>query len=105
MKKDELDRAYKGLEREAPRWMSKHIRWLHSPKSRKFRLPIGIFLIACGLVGFLPIVGYEFIPVGLLVIAQDIPFMRKPMGKFVLWLLDKWRAIKKWWKRRQSRQH
>lgn len=100
-----MDRAYKGLEREAPRWMSKHIRWLHSSKSRKFRLPIGIFLIACGLVGFLPIVGYEFIPVGLLVIAQDIPFMRKPMGKFVLWLLDKWKGIKKWWKRKHSHQH
>jgi hypothetical protein len=103
--KDEMDRAYAGLEKEAPAWMARHIRWLHSPASRKFRLPIGILLIACGLVGFLPIVGYEFIPVGLLVISQDIPFLRRPMGKFVLWLLEKWKVLKKRWKHRHSHQH
>ena len=100
-----MDQAYEGLEREAPDRIKPFIRWLHGPRSRKFRLPIGILLIACGLVGFLPIVGYEFIPVGLLVISQDIPFMRRPMGKFVSWLLDKWKAIKKWWKRKHSHQH
>ncbi|HYD32988.1 MAG TPA: hypothetical protein VEA39_00335 [Methylophilaceae bacterium] len=98
MKKDELERAYAGLERETPDWMARYIRWLHSPKSRLYRIPIGLLLIACGVVGFLPIVGYEFIPLGLLVLAQDIPFLRKPVGKMVLWLLGKWRILKKRWK-------
>lgn len=106
MKKDEVDLAYEQLEREAPDWMSRAVCWLHSPKSRKYRIPIGLLLIACGLVGFLPIVGYEFIPVGLLVLAQDIPFLRKPVGKFILWLLDKWEGLKRRWKRwKHSQQH
>lgn len=100
---DELRRAFAGLEREAPHWMVRHIRWLHSPKSRKYRIPLGLFLIACGTVGFLPIVGYEFIPLGLLVLAQDIRCLRKPVGKMVLWLLSKWVKIKKRWQ--HSHQH
>lgn len=103
MRKDEIDLAYDRLAQETPDWMSRTVCWLHSEESRKYRIPIGLLLIAGGLVGFLPIVGYEFIPVGLLVLAQDIPFLRKPVGKFILWLLRKWRALKKRWK--DSQQH
>ncbi|HZV98979.1 MAG TPA: hypothetical protein VFF74_08330 [Methylophilaceae bacterium] len=92
---DELDVAYTSLEHEVPTWMARIIRWLHSPKSRLYRIPLGLLLIACGVVGFLPIVGYEFIPLGLLVLAQDIPFLRKPVGKLILWLLQKWQGYKR----------
>jgi hypothetical protein len=103
MKKDEMARAFAGLEREVPDWMVRYVRWLHGPKSRKYRIPLGLLLIACGTVGFLPIVGYEFIPLGLLVLAQDIPVLRKPVGKMVLWLLGKWVKIRKRWQ--HSHQH
>ena len=93
MRKDEIDLAYDRLAQETPDWMSRTVCWLHSEESRKYRIPIGLLLI----------VGYEFIPVGLLVLAQDIPFLRKPVGKFILWLLRKWRALKKRWK--GSQQH
>lgn len=104
-KKDEMDLAYEGLEKEVPDWMARHIHWLHSPASRLYRIPLGLLLIACGTVGFLPIVGYEFIPLGILVLAQDIPFLRRPAGRLILWLLEKWRGFKKWWKQKHSHQH
>lgn len=40
------------------------------------RIPLGLLLIAGGLVGFLPVLGFWMIPLGLLVLAIDIPLMR-----------------------------
>lgn len=95
-----LDQAFEGLEREAPDTVARAIRWLRDPDSQWVRLPIGFLLIAAGLFGFLPIIGYEFIPLGLLLIAQDVPFLREPVGSFTLWLEDKWVALKAWWRHR-----
>lgn len=50
---------------------------------------------------FLPVLGFEFIPIGLLLIAQDVPFLRKPVGEFTLWLERKWVALRRWWRERE----
>ena len=103
MKKDEgrrtLDQAYKGLEEEVPDRVSRAIRWLRDPKSRWVRLPLGILLIVSSFLWFLPIVGIEFLPVGLLLIAEDVPILRKPVGRMIIWLEHRWLALKRWWKR------
>jgi hypothetical protein len=41
----------------------------HLPQSTPIRLGLGILLIAGGLVGFLPVVGFWMIPLGLLVLS------------------------------------
>ncbi|WP_119155062.1 hypothetical protein [Caldimonas tepidiphila] len=93
----DLDRAYEGLERETPDRVSRAIRWLRSPGSRWIRLPLGLLLIAGGVFGFLPILGFEFIPIGLLLVAQDIPFLQGPVGRLTLWLERKWVALRQRW--------
>ena len=40
-------------------------RHLHLPKSKPIRIGLGILLIAGGLVGFLPVLGFWMIPLGL----------------------------------------
>jgi hypothetical protein len=37
-------------------------------------------MIAGGLCGLLPILGVELIPIGLLLIAQEVPFLRGRVG-------------------------
>lgn len=101
--RDKLDQAYDGLEREVPDWMARGIRWLRNPESRWVRIPLGLVLIVTGFFGFLPIIGFEFIPLGLLLIAQDVPFLRKPVGAFTLWLEHKWQDLKHWWQRRRQK--
>lgn len=98
-----LDQAYEGLEQETPDKVSRMIRWLRNPNSKWVRLPLGILLIAGGVFGFLPVLGFEFIPLGLLLIAQDIPFLRKPVGEMTLWLEHQWVALKQWWQRKHHR--
>ena len=93
-----LDQAYEGLEHETPDRVARAIRWLRAPESKWIRIPLGLLLIAGGVFGFLPILGYEFIPLGLLLLAQDIPFLREPVGTFTLWLERKWVELKSWWR-------
>lgn len=101
--KQTLDKAYDGLEEETPDSVSRAIRWLRKPEARWIRWPAGIALIVAGFFGFLPIIGIEMLPVGLLLIAQDIPFLRKPVGAAMLWLEKKWRQLRQWWRQRRQK--
>ena len=106
MSKDEgkevLNRAFDGLERETPDSVSRAIRWLRDPKSRWIRLPLGVLFILASFFWFLPVVGIELLPIGLLLIAQDVPFLRKPVGKMMLWLEDRWVALRRHFRRWRS---
>jgi hypothetical protein len=97
-----LDKAYEGLEREVPDRVCRAIRWLRAPSSRWIRLPVGILFIVASALWFLPVVGIELLPIGLLLIAEDVPFLRKPVGHFLLWLESKWMALKRWWQGRRA---
>ena len=52
-------------------------RTIHLPENRAVRLGLGGALVVGGLFGFLPILGFWMIPLGFLVLAQDIPAVRR----------------------------
>ena len=99
--RETLDAAYEGLERELPDRVCRAIRWLRNPKSRWIRIPVGLLLMVSSLLWFLPVLGIEFLPLGLLLIAEDVPFLRKPVGRAMLWLEQKWLTLKSWWQRKR----
>jgi membrane-bound ClpP family serine protease len=94
-----LDAALRELEREAPDRFTKLVHWLGNPGSRWIRLPLGILCIIASFFWFLPVVGIEFFPIGLLLVAQDVPFLRRPAARLLFWLERKWRALQAWRKR------
>jgi hypothetical protein len=47
------------------------------PGNRVARIAIGIVLILLGLLGFLPILGFWMVPLGLIVLSVDIPLVRR----------------------------
>ncbi len=47
------------------------------PTSRLIRIPIGILLILFGILGFLPVLGFWMIPLGLIILSVDIPIVRR----------------------------
>ncbi len=59
---------------------------------RLLRLLLGLALVVGGILGFLPILGFWMIPLGILVIFFDVP-----------WVRDIWRRIRGWWKVRRAR--
>ena len=64
------------------------------------RIPVGILFIVGGLVGFLPILGFWMVPLGLLLLALDIPFLRRPTAAFMIWAERRWSEWRR--KRRQK---
>jgi voltage-gated potassium channel Kch len=54
------------------------------------RIAIGLLLILCGFLGFLPILGFWMIPLGVAVLSYDIPRVRLLRQKLMAW----WRGGK-----------
>jgi hypothetical protein len=102
---DALEEAFERLGRMLPKPAARALRWLHDPESRFVRLPLGILCIIASFFWFLPVIGLEFLPIGLLLIAQDVPFLRRPAGRFMLRLLDAADRMKQWWRDRRSRRN
>ncbi|HEY1150533.1 MAG TPA: hypothetical protein VGF27_18285 [Pseudoduganella sp.] len=94
--KQKLDHAVDDLEREVPGKMRRFIEWARSERAKWVRIPLALSLIAVGIfVPYLPIVGIEDVPFGLLLLSYDVPFLRKPMAAMIEWLVQLWRRIKK----------
>jgi len=60
------------------------------PRSRWARIAIGVVLVLCGFVGFLPILGFWMVPMGLAILAIDIPIVRRLTQKVTV-------AVTRWW--------
>jgi hypothetical protein len=63
------------------------------PASRPLRVGLGLLLILCGLVGFLPVLGFWMIPLGIMVLSIDIGPVRRLRRRVEIW----------WAKRRRNR--
>jgi hypothetical protein len=57
----------------------------HLPASKPIRIGIGILLVIGGFVGFLPVLGFWMIPLGLLVLSVDLPFVRRWRRQLTVW--------------------
>ena len=85
MRHPEFDEALKRLETRLPTFACKCLRFLLD-SSPWVRIPPALILFFAGFVGFLPILGFWMIPLGLLLLAQDIPPLRKPLAKVLNWI-------------------
>nr|WP_306266658.1 hypothetical protein [Pararhizobium sp. IMCC3301] len=63
------------------------------PRSQLARMSLGVVFLLFGLVGFLPIVGFWMIPVGLIILSYDVPFLRRQTRRLSVW----------WGRRRQKK--
>ncbi len=57
----------------------------HLPQSKAVRIGIGVLLVIGGLVGFLPVLGFWMIPLGLLVLSIDLPIVRRWRRQLTVW--------------------
>jgi membrane-bound ClpP family serine protease len=87
--REELNAELSRLAKQLPDWAGRLVEWLRGPSSAFVRIPLAIVLIVGGLVGFLPILGFWMIPLGLALLAQDVPFLQRPMARLLGWVADK----------------
>jgi purine-cytosine permease-like protein len=62
------------------------------PGSVLLRVALGILLILCGFLGFLPVLGFWMVPLGLVVLSVDLPIVRRLR-----------RRVEVWWGKRKAR--
>lgn len=86
-----LDRNMDRLQRRLPAPIARAIAWLRQPESRWVRWPVAVLLVCGGLLGFLPILGFWMLPVGFVLIAQDIPILHRPTARGLMWINRRWR--------------
>ena len=89
-----LRRAFEGLENELPAQIARILRSLRHPQSRLIRIPTGLLLVLGGIFSILPFLGIWMLPLGLLLIAYDVPVLREPVGRFTLWGIRRWGALR-----------
>ena len=75
------------------------------PKSRALRILLGIALIIGGIFGFLPILGFWMIPLGLTILSLEIPLVRRWRRRFVVWFSRKWGKRQRARQRRNKAEH
>jgi len=67
-------------------------RQIPMPQSRPVRITLGGTLVFLGMLGFLPVLGFWMIPLGLVVLSYDIARVRRARRRGVVW-----------WERRRGR--
>ncbi len=66
---------------------------LNQHRNPWIRRAAGVLLIAGGLLGFLPVLGFWMLPLGVIVLSDDIPWLRRRRRRLEVW----------WHRRRASR--
>ncbi|WP_374378232.1 hypothetical protein [Dongia sp.] len=78
-RQEEADRAEAHIDKlltHLPHWAARAIRHLRRPHARWVRVPVAICLIPGGVLGFLPVLGFWMLPLGLVLLSVDIPIMQ-----------------------------
>jgi hypothetical protein len=65
-------------------------RWLRQPSSRMVRIPSAVLLMLGGVFSILPVLGIWMLPLGLLLLAVDLPALRPPLARLLHWIERKW---------------
>jgi hypothetical protein len=96
----EMNRYFEMIHRRVPARISRFIHWLRKPSSFAARLTVALLLILGGVFSFLPVLGIWMLPLGLLFIAQDVPFLQKPLIRALTWTEAKWERLRFAWQNR-----
>ncbi|TNE63135.1 MAG: hypothetical protein EP335_10265 [Alphaproteobacteria bacterium] len=67
-----------------------------TPSSRIGRIVVGSLLVVGGLLGFLPVLGFWMIPLGLIILSHDFPAVRRFRRNMEV-------RLGRWWQRFRGR--
>lgn len=88
--KAEIDRHFAWFETKLPPGPAKYVSWLRRPSSKFVRIPLALLLMLGGVFSILPVLGLWMLPLGMLLIAQDVPVLEKPVAQSLGWVERKW---------------
>jgi hypothetical protein len=69
-----------------PKGWQATIGWLRQPSQRWLRITVGTLLIIGSLLSILPLFGLWMLPLGLVLLAEDVPFLRRLTDRILEWI-------------------
>jgi hypothetical protein len=78
------------FEARLPQRLADWSRYLRRPESRNVRIPAAILLVLGGLLSFLPVLGIWMLPLGLLLVAVDLPRLQPPLVRVLHYVERRW---------------
>ena len=72
-----------------PRTLSVFGREFTMPRSRLARIVIGVLLVIGGCLGFLPVLGFWMIPLGLLILSYEFATVRRWRRRTEIWWAER----------------
>lgn len=91
-----FEREYERLAQMMPNWAARTLAWLRQPYARLVRIPIGVIFTLGGIFSILPFLGVWMLPIGLILLAVDLPFLRGPVAAALV-------RLRHWWERWRKR--
>ena len=67
------------------KFFRKHFHTLKTTENHWLRKTIGVLLVIGGALGFLPVLGYWMLPLGLALLAIDFPIARRLNRRLIVW--------------------
>jgi hypothetical protein len=80
------ERRLESLIRRLPQRLQGPVRWLRQPRARWLRIPAGLLLIVGGFLSILPVLGLWMLPLGLVLLAEDLPPVRRGTDSVLAWI-------------------
>lgn len=99
--KRRLDRQLAALTSRSPRLRS-FVTTLQGRPGIVLRLPLGVLLVAGGFLAVLPVFGLWMIPIGLLLLAIDLPAVRPAVSAGIIRLRRSWTIWRRKFRTRDS---
>jgi len=59
--------------------LDRFLDWIEDDRTRIYRVPLAVLLILGGVLSFLPVLGLWMLPLGILLLAIDLPLLRGPV--------------------------
>lgn len=76
-----------------PRRLGSGLRWLREPSHRPVRVIAAALFVLGGIFSILPLLGIWMLPLGLGLLAEDVPGMKPPLERVSRWVVVQWRRV------------
>ncbi|MCE2563814.1 hypothetical protein [Komagataeibacter sp. FNDCF1] len=79
-------RRLERLLRRLPTRGEQAMRWLLQPGRAALRFVLGSLLIIGGVLSFLPVLGLWMLPLGVILLSEDVPLFRRASARMLEWI-------------------
>ena len=99
---EDWDNRVTHLSQKLPERGQRMVAWLREPSRKPLRLVAAVLLIFGGFLSILPVLGLWMLPLGLALLAQDVPALKVPLEVCARWCERTWARLARYWKGKPS---